>query len=318
MSEHPPVILKAAPVVEQLRPNLKARAAAIRAQGVVPRLAIVTDNYKGPIQKYVDRKRVVGAELGIDVDLLSESRCLESLQSYLKQACNDTETNGVILQLPVAGLQGMSPRERGLREAALLDSIPLERDVDGLAHGSPFSPATPMGIFALLGHYVPDFLEQNTVLYGDGVLVGKPYGRLAKLAGAKNISVVDINTSPKERQEMLHAASIIIAATGSPESLTLADVGTDLPKIIVDAGTAERSGKNVGDMSAELRAYAENTAGWGTTPVIGGVGPLTVWNLHGNVLTAAERAMEAGTASQAWLSDTMAGQAYANMLAFEG
>jgi methylenetetrahydrofolate dehydrogenase (NADP+)/methenyltetrahydrofolate cyclohydrolase len=316
MSEHAPIVLKAAPVVERLRPELKAKAASIREQGVVPRLAIVTDNYRGPIKKYIDRKQLVGRELGIAVDV-SQARSSEALESYLRQACGDPETSGVILQLPIAGLDALSPTKRRTREAALLDSVPITRDVDGLARGSSFTPATPLGVKALLDYYVPDFLGEEIALYGNGILVNQPFEKLARSAGAKNISVIDKDTPLKDRRDMLHAARIVIAATGNPESLTLDDVGTRLPKIIVDAGTAERSGKNIGDMSAELRAYAESTAGWGTTPPVGGVGPLTVWNLHSNVLSAAESAMSTGVAPQAWLSDGMTGQEYANMLAFE-
>ena len=54
---------------------------------------------------------------------------------------------------------------------------------------------------------------------------------------------------------------------------------------MVDAGTASENGVIVGDVAPAVRERQDLTI----TPVIGGVGPLTITSLFDNVITAARK-----------------------------
>jgi len=310
-SAEAPLVLEAKPVTNQLRQDLTARTEALRNANVVPRLTIATDSNDAVIWRYIKAKVNVGRVIGVGVEV-AQSPTAEGLASRINQAVNEREINGVIVQLPITGHARHESAARRQADRTLLDLVTPNKDVDGLAANSPFRPATALGIQSLLRHYVPDYQDKTVALYGYGALVNAPLSELLHEDGVRDVNRIDVETSSCDRRSFLRAADIIIAATGQPGSLSLDEIGTVKPKIIIDAGTAERDGQMRGDVSPELRLFAETAGGgWGITPTIGGVGPMTVLSLHQNVIAATEAAVENGTAAQAWGSDALVERIYA-------
>ena len=128
----------------------------------------------------------------------------------------------------------------------------------------------------LLAGYDIDLKGRKVALVGRGKLVGAP---LLKILTGSGVAV-----------EMFHRGSdltklkdfdIIISATGKA-GLILSDYVSS-GAVIVDAGTASENGVLKGDVSDEVRERRDIAA---ITPVVGGVGPLTVTCLFEHVLLA--------------------------------
>ena len=75
---------------------------------------------------------------------------------------------------------------------------------------------------------------------------------------------------------------VIITATGVPHLIT--DKMVSSGTTIIDAGTASENGVLKGDVDDSVRSRDDLKA---ITPIIGGVGPLTVSVLFDHVITAA-------------------------------
>jgi methylenetetrahydrofolate dehydrogenase (NADP+)/methenyltetrahydrofolate cyclohydrolase len=231
--------LYAAPIVASMELDLLERSMELGRQDIAPHLVAYTDENTSPTQNYLQMKEKAGRRLGVIVTVVESTTA--SLASHLAQGSADPEISGVILQLPVAQRSIQGQDERRSFTDMLLNIVPGNRDVDGLGELSLFTPATVLGVMQLLHHYDPDFRQKSIALYGDGRLVNRPLRHLlADSMGASELNSVDDTMTDNEKAEVLHAADIIIAATGDPHSLTTQLVGTDRSKLIIDAGTSEK------------------------------------------------------------------------------
>lgn len=243
-----------------------------RALGRAPRLAIVRVGEDPRSAAYIRRKQKFGAEIGAEVTLetLPESASQGELEAAVSRAGKDLGNDGVLLQLPVAALDGYA--------AAAL--VPAEKDVDGLAPGSGFESATALAILRLLEAHGVAIAGRRVAVVGQSRLVGAPFSSLARAAGA-SVSTADISTS--DLGAVTRAAEIVVSAVGKPGLLApgmLAPGAT-----VIDVGTTPGpDGSLLGDLSPEA---ASAVAAY--SPVPGGVGPMTVAALFANLLEAAEK-----------------------------
>jgi methylenetetrahydrofolate dehydrogenase (NADP+)/methenyltetrahydrofolate cyclohydrolase len=111
---------------------------------------------------------------------------------------------------------------------------------------------------------------------GQGRLVGGPVSKMLEASGAK-VSRIDAG----DDRSPLKTADIIITGVGQPKLITAEQLKPGA--LVIDAGTAEVSGKVVGDVDPGLYDNPD----FKITPVPGGVGPLTVAALFDNLLIAA-------------------------------
>lgn len=240
----------------------------VQAHGIRPKLAIVKTKDEPVINTYVRLKLRYGDEIGIEVEIVDAPQ--SEVLDKISQLNEDNNVHGIIVQLPLE-----NPDQRD----EILNAVALEKDVDGLAQGSGFDPATPTAIMWLLAGYNVDLRGKKFVVVGRGPLVGAPLIRMLE-ASEHEVSSADVNTENIE--ELVQQSDIIVTATGVAGLITNEMVTP--ATVVVDAGVAVQSGKTVGDASPDLYDREDIAA---ITPQKGGVGPLTVSALFENVIKAA-------------------------------
>ena len=245
------------------------QAHQVAGTGIKPHLLIIRDSDNPVITKYVNLKIKYGEDIGATVtDYLA--RDTENIKSKILAANDNPHVHGIILQLPIKN------KDKTDEITAL---IAPEKDVDGLSgHPTAYDSATATAINWLLAGYDIDLNNKKIAIVGRGKLVGAPLYRMWTMSG------YDVTLFHRGSDlTKLKNFDIIITATGVP-GLILDDYispGTTL----VDAGTASDKGVLKGDLAKSLRSRTDLTA---ITPILGGVGPLTVACLFDHLINAAQ------------------------------
>ena len=230
-----------------------------QAQGVAPKLAIIVTVDNDVIELYMRLKRVYGAEIAVDVEVLRVDQA--DARATIERLNADDSVHGIIVQLPLA-----DPSQT----EAIVGLVAPEKDVDGLGPDTLFDPATPMSILWLLAAYNIEINKgRKVLLIGRGKLVGAPLERILLASG------VDVTVADRETADL--------------KALTLEADIIKPGAVVVDAGVASEGGKTIGDLAADVYQRDDLTL----TPVKGGVGPLTVCALFDNVIRAARVRAEA-------------------------
>ncbi|GAC1415096.1 MAG: bifunctional methylenetetrahydrofolate dehydrogenase/methenyltetrahydrofolate cyclohydrolase FolD [Candidatus Velthaea sp.] len=281
-------ILDGRALAEELRADLRARTAQLRARGTAPRLVVAIVGEDASSMAYVKSLVAVGSKVGIDVsvDALPLTADETTVRARLETLGADSNVHGIILQQPL-------PPHLAIRRIA--DAMPAQKDVDGtnpinqgrLAFGSgtEFVPATPAAVMLLLERSPHRELRGvRACTVGRSNVVGLP---VALLLMAQNATVTTTHKETHDLARHTRDAQVLVVATGVP-GLIRADMV--MPgATVIDVGTTFAQGKLVGDV-----AYDEVAAVAGAiTPVPGGVGPVTNVALMRNVVEAAERPQRA-------------------------
>ncbi len=270
-------------VAAAVRAGAADRAAALRARGIEPHLAVILAGDDPASAVYVRNKERACQETGIrsTVVRLPGDVSQEALEAEIARLNADKSVHGVLVQLPLPA---------GLSEGRALALIDADKDVDGfhtvnagrLWKKEPgFVPCTPLGVMELLHAYGIDPRGKRAVVVGRSDIVGKPMAALLLQADA---TVTICHSRTQNLAGVCREAEILVAAVGRPRLIT----GDMIRKgaAVIDVGINRVDGKLVGDVDFES---AERQAGF-LTPVPGGVGPMTISMLLCNTLLAAERA----------------------------
>jgi methylenetetrahydrofolate dehydrogenase (NADP+) / methenyltetrahydrofolate cyclohydrolase len=268
---------------KKLRADVAARAAALRARGVVPGLAVVLVGDNPASQVYVRNKVKACEDSGLHSVLerypamLTEADLLTRIDALNR----DPAIHGILVQLPLPV---------HIDAHKVIESISPDKDVDGfhvasagaLMVGQPgFWPCTPYGCMKMLEDIGYDLRGKHAVVIGRSNIVGKP---MALMLLQKNATVTVCHSATKDLKAMTLQADVIVAAVGKRDVLT-----ADMVKpgaVVIDVGMNRNDeGKLCGDVDFE---GVREVAGY-ITPVPGGVGPMTITMLLVNTLEAAER-----------------------------
>ena len=268
----------------QLRADVSDRAAALKARGITPGLAVVLVGDNPASQVYVRNKVRACADSGLHSVLekydatLSEADLLARVDALNK----DPAIHGILVQLPLPA---------HIDAQKVIEAISPLKDVDGfhiasagaLMTGAPgFWPCTPYGCMKMLESIGYDLKGKHAVVIGRSNIVGKP---MALVLLAKNATVTICHSATPDLKAMTLQADVIVAAVGKRNVLT-----ADMVKpgaVVLDVGmNRDDQGKLCGDVDfAGVSQIASHI-----TPVPGGVGPMTITMLLVNTLEAAERA----------------------------
>jgi len=267
-----------------LRADVATRAAALKARGVTPGLAVVLVGDSAASQVYVRNKVKACEDNGLHSVLekypaeLSEADLLARVDALN----NDPTIHGILVQLPLPS---------HIDAQKVIEAIAPEKDVDGfhvasagalLTGASGFWPCTPYGCMKMIESIGYDLRGKHAVVIGRSNIVGKP---MALMLLNKNATVTICHSATPDLGAMTRQADVIVAAVGKRNVLT-----ADMVKpgaVVIDVGMNRNDeGKLCGDVDF---AGVRKVAGW-ITPVPGGVGPMTITMLLVNTLEAAERA----------------------------
>jgi methylenetetrahydrofolate dehydrogenase (NADP+)/methenyltetrahydrofolate cyclohydrolase len=270
-------------LADELRQSFKARVEALTAKGHRPGLVVILVGEDPASQVYV-RNKVNGClAIGMHSEKITYEPTVDqaTVLATIAELNADPAIHGILVQLPLP---------KHFDEAAVLEAIAVDKDVDGfhaenigaLAQGNPrFIPCTPYGVMKMFEKGDVDLSGKEAVVIGRSNIVGKPMALLLINAGA---TVTVCNSRTKDLAGHTRRADILVAAVGKPRFVT-----ADMVKpgaVVIDVGINRLpDGKLCGDV--DFAGCAE-VAGQ-ITPVPGGVGPMTITMLLANTIEAAER-----------------------------
>lgn len=280
----PPTARKLAgpPAAEALLQETAARAAKLAHK---PHISIVRLGEDPASVSYVAGKNAKAQETGLSstVHALPEETSQAELLALIRQLNEDPRVNGILVQLPLP---------RHINEEEVLLAIDPDKDVDGfhpmnvgrLWTNHPASvPCTPQGVMYLLRHYGIEVAGKRVVIIGRSNIVGRPMAGLLMNAHA---TVTVAHSRTKDLPAVAREADILIAAIGKAHFVTPDMVKPGAVVIDVGINRQEREGKKpklLGDVHPDVAGAAS-----ALTPVPGGVGPMTIAQLLGNTVAAAE------------------------------
>ena len=270
-------------IAATLRAENEAAAAALRARGTVPTLAIVVPTQDEATLWYVRSLTNAAKRVGVEcrVEELSGPTGAD-VRRRLEELSDDPAVHGVMCQTPL-------PEGASLQEAGAY--IAPDKDVDGagptslgrLVAGLPtFAPATATAVMEILERSDVPLRGARAVVVGRSIVVGKP---AALLLTAAHATVTVCHSRTVDLPAVCREADVLVVAIGRAKM-----VGADYVKpgaVVVDVGTNPTpDGGLAGDVDADALADIDGAV----TPVPGGVGPVTTAVLLRNTVQAAAAA----------------------------
>ncbi|HQR85880.1 MAG: bifunctional methylenetetrahydrofolate dehydrogenase/methenyltetrahydrofolate cyclohydrolase [Burkholderiales bacterium 35-55-47] len=270
---------------KQLRAQVAADTAALKAKGLTPGLAVVLVGDNQASQVYVRNKVKACEDAGLHSVLEKyEATMTEAdLLARVEALNNDDSIHGILVQLPLPA---------HIDAQKVIEAISPAKDVDGfhiasagaLMTGMPgFWPCTPYGCMKMLESIGYDLKGKHAVVIGRSNIVGKP---MALMLLQKDATVTVAHSRTKDLKALTLQADVIVAAVGKRNVLT-----ADMVKpgaVVLDVGMNRNDeGKLCGDVDFD---GVKEVAGY-ITPVPGGVGPMTITMLLVNTLESAQRAL---------------------------
>jgi len=269
---------------KQLRGEVATRAAALRARGTTPGLAVILVGDNPASQVYVRNKVKACHDAGLRSVLeqypasMSEAELLARVEALNA----DASIHGILVQLPLPA---------HIDSHKVIETISPLKDVDGfhvasagaLVVGQPgFTACTPYGCMKMLEAIGCDPRGKHAVVIGRSNIVGKP---MALMLLAASATVTVCHSATPDLAAFTRQADIVVAAVGKRNVLTAEMVKPGA--VVIDVGmNRDEAGKLCGDVDF---TGVSQVAGW-ITPVPGGVGPMTITMLLVNTIEAAERA----------------------------
>jgi 5,10-methylene-tetrahydrofolate dehydrogenase/methenyl tetrahydrofolate cyclohydrolase len=288
-------------VASKIREQVKADVEEmVRTHGFPPGLATVLVGDNPASRQYVRMKQNRCKKVGIVSfgHTLPAETGQEEVEQLVRELGADPKIHGILVQLPLPD---------HLEEEAVLNAIPLHKDIDGFhpvnigrlamkGRKPLFIPCTPAGVIRLLEEAGAEFDGAEAVVLGRSNIVGMP---AAMLLIHRNATVTVCHSRTKDLPGVCRHADILVAAVGRPQMVKadwvkpgafVIDVGSNR----IDDPESEKGYRWVGDVDF---TDVKKVAG-AISPSPGGVGPMTIAGLLQNTLRAAKLAIERGVVSQ--------------------
>lgn len=290
-------LLSGREVAAALEEDISRRCAALREQGIVPKLALVRCGEREDDIAYEKSIRRQAARSGVETEscVLPETAAPEKLKELLEELSANAKVHGCLIFRPLPGALAAEQRE-------ICNVLSPEKDVDGCTaasaaavytgEGAGFPPCTAQACLEILDYYGINCRGKRAAVIGRSLVVGKP---LAMLLTARDATVTLCHSRTEGLGDICRQADLIICAAGKPGLLT---------------GDMVRPGQTVLDVSMNFLPELENADGSlggfvgdtiyeevektveAISPVPGGVGRVTSAVLMKHVVTAAERSLK--------------------------
>lgn len=265
-------------IAQQIKTKIKMQVTTLNKRK--PKLAVIIVGEDLASQMYVRTKIKACQACDIDGQVFSvpTTTTQQQIINQVEQLNNDNNIDGILVQLPLP---------KHLNTLAIINSIAINKDVDGLTNinagrllqgdKKAMLPCTVKGILELLNYYKITILGQNITIINSSNIVGKPLGLLLTNMGA-TVSIVHKLT--KNLTVYTKEADIICSATGIHNIINNKQVKSGVVIIDVAINYQGKEKKIVGDIDFQTM----KTTAAAITPVPGGVGPMTIAMLLENLM----------------------------------
>jgi methylenetetrahydrofolate dehydrogenase (NADP+)/methenyltetrahydrofolate cyclohydrolase len=262
----------------------------IAAGKLRPGLATVLVGENPASQVYVRSKQKACAQAGIESFgyTLPANATQAEVESLVTKLNSEPRVNGILVQLPLP---------TGLDEERVLNTISIEKDVDGFnplnigrlaqkGRDPLFVPCTAAGVMVMLEKAGVQLEGANAVVIGRSNIAGMP---IALLLVRRNATVTVCHSRTRNLPGLTRTADVLIAAVGRPEMVrgdwvkpgaVVIDVGTNR----VEDPTCDKGYRLTGDVYFdEVKEVASVIS-----PSPGGTGPMATALLLKNTVRAAK------------------------------
>lgn len=277
-------LLKGAPVASGITQDLKDRADALKAKGIVPTLAVLRVGEKADDLSYEKGIFSRCAKAGIEIKhiVLAENASKEEILGEIRKINEDSAIHGCLMFRPLADKE---------TEAEAVKLLAPEKDMDAmtpssmatvfLGTGDGYAPCTAQSCIEILKHYGVNLTGANVVVVGRSPVIGKPVSMLLQ---KENATVTMCHTKTVSMAEICRKADVLVVAAGKAGV-----VDSDFVRegqVVIDVGiNVDAEGKLCGDVDfASVEPVVK-----AITPVPGGVGSVTTSILASHLIEAAEK-----------------------------
>lgn len=277
-------LLKGAPVASGITQDLKDRADALKAKGIVPTLAVLRVGEKADDLSYEKGIFSRCAKAGIEIKhiVLAQNASKEEILGEIRKINEDSAIHGCLMFRPLADKE---------TEAEAVKLLAPEKDMDAmtpssmatvfLGTGEGYAPCTAQSCIEILKHYGVNLTGANVVVVGRSPVIGKPVSMLLQ---KENATVTMCHTKTVSMAEICRKADVLVVAAGKAGV-----VDSDFVRegqVVIDVGiNVDAEGKLCGDVDfASVEPVVK-----AITPVPGGVGSVTTSILASHLIEAAEK-----------------------------
>jgi methylenetetrahydrofolate dehydrogenase (NADP+)/methenyltetrahydrofolate cyclohydrolase len=257
------MVLNGKNITKKLEVNLKRQIEKLNRP---PCLAIILVGKNPASLIYVKLKEKKASVLGIKIKRFdfpsstSQKNIIALIKNLIKK------TDGIIVQLPLP---------KHLNTNKIIETIPVELDVDGFRKNSLFVSPTHQAILCLLKKNKIKLAGKKAIILANSFIFSQPLKKLLEKEKIK--TEILINPSKQNFSQF----DIIITALGKPYFIKPKMINKK--NIIIDVGYNRVKGKPVGDVDPKCQKVATFVS-----PVPGGIGPLTIFFLLKNVYLSAK------------------------------
>ncbi len=277
--------LKAKPLIKDKYKQLQAEINNLSQPLVMKVIRIGQDPASAfYVQNILNRGKKIGVE--VHLDTLEDNTDQEKLMQLIQQYNNDDSVAGIMLQKPLP---------KGFDEAKINSLISPSKDVDGfhptnlgklILDEDGLFPCTATACLTMLDYYNIETSGKNVVVLGRSAIVGKPLANmLLRKDKTGNATVTICHSRTKNLKDITKQADILIAAIGKANFVSKDFVRDNC--IVIDVGInevidSEGKATYVGDVAYD-DVFDKVSA---ITPVPGGIGSVTTYELFKNLLKA--------------------------------
>ena len=230
---------------------------------------------------FVLQKEKICTKLGIEFRDIKLGSNIEEEQilKIIDELNIDNNIDGIMIELPIIGK---------FNKDRILNRIDYKKDVDGLTkktrekllnNKACIISSTVEAILEMFKYYNIELTNKKIVIVGNGFLVGSPLGTILK---NKNLNVTICDSKTNNLTSNINEADIIISCVGKKNLITSNMLKNN--QVIIDVGVTMDNGINYGDVERINLDELDISI----TPIIGGVGVVTVVSLINNLIKCYE------------------------------